>query len=291
MDANHRNVITAFSESKFPTIRSKRVLNAKKAIEIYKEKLVLSKTSSFRTPPGGSQIIPLAKRFGVSPKTIRDIWNRKTWTFETLDLWAEEHPDQANTELLGGFQAIQVNIKSSRVAFRCNICHQLTKTPQTRVKHCWLVKSNTKAQGKEPVHLPAAVASDRIPLITMPASPPASESAIREESRRTRPRSAADAPAAPSAQIFPCEGGGRAAPRPGVDSKRLNPSMPPAQRTARPISISDELSGPRFSIDDFAYSVPGYGGGVGDDCSGGGRGADDAAAARLDPFHFDWPFW
>ncbi len=26
---------------------------------------------------------PLAKRYGVSPKTIRDIWNRRTWTLAT----------------------------------------------------------------------------------------------------------------------------------------------------------------------------------------------------------------
>ena len=30
---------------------------------------------------------PIAVRFGVSSRTIRDIWNRKTWAFATKHLW------------------------------------------------------------------------------------------------------------------------------------------------------------------------------------------------------------
>ena len=29
----------------------------------------------------------LAKQYGVSPKTIREIWNRKSWTEATAALW------------------------------------------------------------------------------------------------------------------------------------------------------------------------------------------------------------
>jgi hypothetical protein len=39
------------------------------------------------------QSAAVAKKFNVSPKAIRDIWNRRTWTQETHHLWTEdEHP-------------------------------------------------------------------------------------------------------------------------------------------------------------------------------------------------------
>ena len=34
--------------------------------------------------------VPVGKIFNVSAKTIRDIWNRKTWTFATRHLWVHE---------------------------------------------------------------------------------------------------------------------------------------------------------------------------------------------------------
>jgi hypothetical protein len=33
---------------------------------------------------------PVAKLFGVSSRTIRDIWNRQAWTFATRRLWCRE---------------------------------------------------------------------------------------------------------------------------------------------------------------------------------------------------------
>lgn len=33
---------------------------------------------------------PLASKYGVSPRTIRDIWNRKTWGYATEHLWSLE---------------------------------------------------------------------------------------------------------------------------------------------------------------------------------------------------------
>ena len=36
------------------------------------------------------QSVPVAQRFGVSPKTVRDIWNRRTWAHTTVHLWQEE---------------------------------------------------------------------------------------------------------------------------------------------------------------------------------------------------------
>jgi hypothetical protein len=34
--------------------------------------------------------IPVSKMFGVSPRAIRDIWNRRTWEHATADLWGLE---------------------------------------------------------------------------------------------------------------------------------------------------------------------------------------------------------
>ncbi len=34
--------------------------------------------------------IPVSKMFGISPRAIRDIWNRRTWEHATADLWELE---------------------------------------------------------------------------------------------------------------------------------------------------------------------------------------------------------
>ena len=47
---------------------------------------------------GRSSIV--SKKYGVSPKAIRDIWNRRTWQNETWHLWAEnERPLIRNKKL------------------------------------------------------------------------------------------------------------------------------------------------------------------------------------------------
>ncbi len=33
---------------------------------------------------------PLSKFYGVSPRTIRDIWNRRTWAYATIPFWSVE---------------------------------------------------------------------------------------------------------------------------------------------------------------------------------------------------------
>ena len=42
---------------------------------------------------------PLALKYGVSPKAIRDIWNRRTWAFATVELWKEEEPGLLEIEI------------------------------------------------------------------------------------------------------------------------------------------------------------------------------------------------
>ena len=40
-------------------------------------------------PLQGGRSVQTAKKYGISPKAIRDIWNRRTWQNETRHLWAK----------------------------------------------------------------------------------------------------------------------------------------------------------------------------------------------------------
>ena len=71
------------------------VLTAKDVVEIYRCKLQFSVPVTFKSSLFGidsrtkGQSSRVAKQFGVSPKTIRDIWNKRTWTCATAHLWFE----------------------------------------------------------------------------------------------------------------------------------------------------------------------------------------------------------
>ena len=71
------------------------ILTPQLALEIYKCKLVLQspENCSSGADPSKSlkgQSVPVGNKYNVSAKTIRDIWNRRTWTFATYKLWIEE---------------------------------------------------------------------------------------------------------------------------------------------------------------------------------------------------------
>ncbi len=67
--------------------RLRIILTAQQAIEIYKLKPQLCATSCHTKARG--QSIPIAEQYGVSPKTIRDIWNHRTWAVATKPLYSE----------------------------------------------------------------------------------------------------------------------------------------------------------------------------------------------------------
>jgi hypothetical protein len=78
-----------------PYVSTKRiVLNKQFAAEIYSHKLALMTPTSFKECLQVSQLkgrsTKVALQYGVSAKTIRDIWNRKTWTDATFHLWKDE---------------------------------------------------------------------------------------------------------------------------------------------------------------------------------------------------------
>ena len=100
--------------------KKKRILlNRATAMEIYQHKIRLTVPMSYKASilsyhskvRGESSV--LAKQYGVSPKTIRDIWNRKSWTEATAALW---HLDQTkvcakvmNFQFIG-LAALQVRV-------------------------------------------------------------------------------------------------------------------------------------------------------------------------------------
>ncbi len=69
------------------------ILNGSLAAEIYMEKLALVAPTTFESCLKDWRVImkgksaKLSAKYGVSAKTIRDIWNRRTWTDATSPLW------------------------------------------------------------------------------------------------------------------------------------------------------------------------------------------------------------
>ena len=58
------------------------VLNEKLALEIYKSKPTLI------APNIKGQSVPVSRIYNVSPKTVRDIWSRKTWAKATSQVFS-----------------------------------------------------------------------------------------------------------------------------------------------------------------------------------------------------------
>jgi hypothetical protein len=82
-------------ESSRPS-NSRLVLSEQSAIEIYKHKLSLQERHTAHhgifTPKLSlrGQSVFVSTMFDVSPKTVRDIWNRRTWQRATFQLWENE---------------------------------------------------------------------------------------------------------------------------------------------------------------------------------------------------------
>ena len=74
--------------------KPKVILNSRLAAEIYAEKMALLAPTSFESCLKDSRVkmkgksVSVSAKYGVSAKTIRDIWNRRTWTNVTSALWS-----------------------------------------------------------------------------------------------------------------------------------------------------------------------------------------------------------
>jgi hypothetical protein len=72
-----------------------KMLRSCEAIEIYKMKLALQNQSSSCSASADMVSMwgktgPVAKMFGVKPRTVKYIWNRQTWAHATKHLWDRE---------------------------------------------------------------------------------------------------------------------------------------------------------------------------------------------------------
>jgi hypothetical protein len=83
-----------------PRFAPRAVLTQEQAVEIY----LIRKAMRLREDQPTQQkylTVGLAKKHNVSPKAIRDIWNRRTWTQETEHLWERnDRPMSRCTKLL-----------------------------------------------------------------------------------------------------------------------------------------------------------------------------------------------
>ena len=64
------------------------ILTPQLAVEIYLHKLELENPKEPNSFSDAASLlkghsVPVSKKYNVSAKTIRDIWNRRTWTFVT----------------------------------------------------------------------------------------------------------------------------------------------------------------------------------------------------------------
>ena len=95
------------------------MLTVKDAVEIYKIKIALQeqmRNRSARTEMMSlwGKTSPVAKMFGVKPRTVKYIWNRHTWAHATKHLWASESDQDEATHLTS---SPQVDIYPASLSF------------------------------------------------------------------------------------------------------------------------------------------------------------------------------
>jgi hypothetical protein len=76
-----------------PAPKPRAILNGRLAAEIYSETLVYLTPTSFESCLKDMPVqmkgksAKVSEKYGVSAKTIRDIWNGRTWTDATSAMW------------------------------------------------------------------------------------------------------------------------------------------------------------------------------------------------------------
>jgi hypothetical protein len=90
------------------------MLGEQQVVAIYKAKLALRAQSRDNSPDTKkmqlikSQSARVAVMYGVTPRTIRDIWNRQSWIYATRHLWILE--PQLSDENMRSSSAVKVLI-------------------------------------------------------------------------------------------------------------------------------------------------------------------------------------
>ena len=86
-------------------------LTPTQVMDIYAQKVALTAprewNSCFGTRPLKGHSARLSKLYGVSSKTIRDIWNRRTWAKDTCHLWhLEKEAKPSYAQLVSCYNSI-----------------------------------------------------------------------------------------------------------------------------------------------------------------------------------------
>ena len=58
---------------------------------------------------------PISRLFGVSSRTVRDIWNRQTWAYATKNLWTQEPEIKADNLNPSGYVSSETDSKVQTV--------------------------------------------------------------------------------------------------------------------------------------------------------------------------------
>ena len=87
-------VCTAVQDMQWSFRKRRIILTQWQAAEIYEMKPESGPAVSHRRSASQSRLV--AERYGVSSKTVRDIWNKKTWIFATIHLHAASHSHDAS---------------------------------------------------------------------------------------------------------------------------------------------------------------------------------------------------
>ena len=96
------NICSISISSQTLRIKPRVVLNQQTAVQIYQLKIDIQKKNIGHVPRKSWTVdsIRVSNSFDVSPKTIRDIWNRRTWQQSTQVLWPQENSEDLEHQTL-----------------------------------------------------------------------------------------------------------------------------------------------------------------------------------------------
>ena len=88
-----------FSTSTNTRSRPRALLTEQEAVEIYQfRKAAAAHRAAGHTAHLIGRSSAVAMKYNISPKAVRDIWNRRTWTQETCHLWTDDEKPMLRTK-------------------------------------------------------------------------------------------------------------------------------------------------------------------------------------------------
>jgi hypothetical protein len=161
--------------------RPRAVLTAEQAIEIYRRRPQTVQSLLIHDQTSGGRTLDVAMHFGVSPKTVRDIWNRRSWAPETRPLWTpgempanprrrpqrRQHVNDGRGGISGGQQNTGFVLVDS--VTRSNESYDLATTSSTELSNAGLHYSHLSVASRPGPHqLPRSQDHRRQPIIIHP---------------------------------------------------------------------------------------------------------------------------